>query len=228
MKKRELLPLVLGASLLILAAIWLTSSGVLDRLGDWQALNILLSKIGNWSLLFLLAAQAVQVLIPIIPSQLLGMASGFLYGVFWGTVLSGAGVAIGSLVATSLARHYGRPYVERHATPETIDRIDAVSRRFGSWGFFFVALIPFLPTDIGCFVAGLTSLRTRSVILPIMLGRLPGVLALNYLGATSKEISLETMVIITTFTLVVAGILWVFRQPLEAMGHRLLNKLGIH
>lgn len=116
MKKRELLPLVLGASLLILAAIWLTSSGVLDRLGDWQALNILLEQIGHWSLLFLLAAQAVQVLIPIIPSQLLGMASGFLYGVFWGTVLSGAGVAIGSLVATSLARHYGRPYVERHAT----------------------------------------------------------------------------------------------------------------
>jgi len=228
MKKRELLPLALAAALLILATVWLTSSGVLDRFGDWQALNILLDQIGNWSLLFLLAAQAVQVLIPIIPSQLLGMASGFLYGIFWGTMLSAAGVSVGSLIATNLARHYGRPYVERHATAETIDRIDAIARRFGSWGFFFVALIPFLPTDIGCFVAGLTSLRTRSVILPIMLGRLPGILVLNYLGTTSKEISLETMVIITTFTLVVAGILWVFRESLESMGHRLLNRLGIH
>lgn len=228
MKKRELFLLVLAASLLILATVWLTTSGVLDRLGDWQTLNILLEQIGNWSLPFLLVAQAVQVLIPIIPSQLLGMASGFLYGVFWGTVLCGVGVAIGSLAATSLARHYGRPYVERHATPETIDRIDAIARRFGSWGFFFVALIPILPTDVACFVAGLTPLRTRSVIIPIMLGRIPGVLILNYLGATSREISLETMVIVTTFTLVVAGILWVFRQPLESMGHRLLNRLGIH
>jgi uncharacterized membrane protein YdjX (TVP38/TMEM64 family) len=87
--------------------------------------------------------------------------------------------------------------------------------------------MPFLPTDVGCFVAGLTKLRTRSVLLPIMLGRLPGVLLLNTLGATSTTISLETMVIVTSFTLVVAIVLWHFRGRLEGIAHRWLHEIGI-
>jgi uncharacterized membrane protein YdjX (TVP38/TMEM64 family) len=206
---------------------WLLVSGRLDQFSDWDAMDELLTQLGPWSAVFLISAQIAQVLIPVIPSQLLGMASGALYGVFWGTALSLAGLIVGSWVAIRLARRYGRPFVERHTAAETIDRIDRLAQRSGPWAFFLVALMPFLPTDVGCFVAGLTKLRTRSVLLPIMLGRLPGVLLLNTLGATSTTISLETMVIVTSFTLVVAIVLWHFRGRLEGIAHRWLHEIGI-
>jgi uncharacterized membrane protein YdjX (TVP38/TMEM64 family) len=203
------------------------TSGRLDQFSDWDALDQLLARLGPWSAVFLIGAQIAQVLIPVIPSQLLGMASGALYGIFWGTALSLTGLAVGSSAAILLARRYGRPFVERHTSAETIDKIDLLAQRWGPWAFFLVPLIPILPTDVACFVAGLTTLRTRAVLLPIMLGRLPGVLLLNTLGATSKTISLETMVILTAFTLVVAVVLLHFRATLEGIAHRWLRRIGI-
>lgn len=226
-KPLKLTLLLLTCAVLIAAAVWLVSSGVLDALGDWDAMDRLLTWLGPWSIVGLFLAQAIQVLIPIIPSQLLGMASGYLYGISWGTVLSLAGTTVGSWIAIWLARRYGRPFVERHTTAETIDRIDALSLKYGAGAFFLVALFPFLPTDIGCFVAGLTPLRKAGVLLFIVLGRLPGVLVLNVLGATSTQISLETMVLVTTFTLVVAAVLFHFRQRLEHAAHKLLLRIGV-
>ncbi len=216
---------VLGAIVLVGASIWVARSGLLDRFSDWDAMDALLGRLGPWSAVFLWVAQIVQVLVPVIPSQLLGMASGYLYGPIWGTLLSGLGVIVGSWVAIRLARRYGRPFVERHASVETIDRVDELSHRYGSWAFFLVALIPVLPTDVGCFVAGLTPLKTRTLLLPIMLGRIPGVLLLNILGATSTAISLETMLIVTAVTLCVAALLFQLRGRLEAAAHRALQKL---
>ncbi|MGI6367260.1 MAG: TVP38/TMEM64 family protein [Anaerolineae bacterium] len=221
-------PLLLGAAALVALALWIRTSGVLDRFGDWNALATMTEEVGGWMIVFLLAAQVVQVLVPVIPSQLLGMAAGFLYGIVGGTFVSWFGTALGGILAIALARRYGRPFVEKHASPETIDEIDAIARRFGSWGFFLVALIPFMPTDIGCFVAGLTALRMRSTIIPISLGRVPGLLVLSYLGATSKEISLEAMVLISAFTLIVAGILWHYRERLEGLGHRVMQRLKLY
>jgi len=218
---------IAGALAIMGVALWLALSGRLDRFSDWDTLSSLLAVLGRWSLPFLVAAQAIQVLIPVIPSQLLGMAAGVLYGTIGGTLVCLVGVGIGSWLAIRLARRYGRPYVERHATPETIDRIDQLAQRYGTWAFFFVALIPILPTDVGCFVAGLTKLRTRSLMLPIMLGRLPGVLILNLLGATSTRISFETMVVITAFTLATAAILFHIRDKIEAGAHRVLARLNL-
>ena len=227
LKNWKALVLIVAGALLLAAAVWLALSGRLDRFSDWDALAGLLARYGQWSAVFLLLAQVAQVIVPIIPSQLLGMASGYLYGVLWGTALSCVGVTLGSWIAIRLARRYGRPFVERHARPETIDKIDALSERFGPWAFFLVALVPILPTDVGCFVAGLTRLRSSEVLGPITLGRLPGILALNVLGATSTRISLNAMVLITVFTLVVAAVLVRFRARLESAAYALLERLGV-
>jgi uncharacterized membrane protein YdjX (TVP38/TMEM64 family) len=61
----------------------------------------------------------------------------------------------------------------------------------------------------------------------IALGRLPGILVLNVLGATSTQISLETMVMVTVFTLVVAAVLFHFRQRLERAAHDLMLRIGV-
>lgn len=219
--------LLVACAALVALAVWLVRSGALDALDDWDEMDRVLTRLGAWSVVALLLAQAIQVLIPIIPSQLLGMASGYLYGISWGAALSLAGTAIGSWTAIWLARRYGRPFVEKHTTAETIDKIDALSRKYGAGAFFLVALIPFLPTDVGCFVAGLTPLRKAEVLMFIALGRLPGILVLNVLGATSTQISLETMVMVTVFTLVVAAVLFHFRQRLERAAHDLMLRIGV-
>ncbi|MHB1318236.1 MAG: TVP38/TMEM64 family protein [Anaerolineae bacterium] len=226
-RTQKLVLLILACAVLVALTIWLVSSGALDALGDWDAMDRLLTWLGPWSIAGLLILQAIQVLIPIIPSQLLGMASGYLYGISFGTLLSLIGTTIGSWIAIWVARRYGRPFVERHTTPETIDKIDALSLKYGAGAFFLVALFPFLPTDVGCFVAGLTPLRKAEVLVFIVLGRLPGVLVLNVLGATSTQISLETMVMVTVFTLVVAAVLFHFRDRLERAAHGLLLRIGL-
>lgn len=126
--------------------------------------------------------QAAQVVAAPVPSPVVSLAGGYLFGPVVGSLLTVLGVVLGSTVAFWLARRFGRRGVERFVPPSTLDRFDAVAHRRGPTGLFLAFLVPGLPDDVLCFVGGLTDIPIRRLVLIAVLGRTPSLVALTVLG----------------------------------------------
>ena len=110
-------------------------------------------------------------------------SGGYVFGVWYGTLYSMIGTVIGTTIVFVLARRYGRPYVERFVAPEWIDKFDVSAGRSGKLFFFGFFLVPGLPDDVVCFVAGLTKISLPTLFVIATVGRFPSILLFNLAGA---------------------------------------------
>ncbi|MFB6168092.1 MAG: VTT domain-containing protein, partial [Haloferacaceae archaeon] len=110
--------------------------GWLADLADPAVLTALVRDAGPAAPAVFLLVQVVQVLVAPIPSPAVALIGGYLFGPVVGSLLSVAGVAVGSALAFWLARRFGRAVVERFVPAGAIARFDALTARRGAVGLF--------------------------------------------------------------------------------------------
>lgn len=144
-----------------------------------------------------IVVQAAQVVLAPIPGQVVALVAGYLFGPLAGTLYSVTGVLIGSAVAFLLADRYGRTFVEDVLHEDVVARFDGFVDSVGLPGLVVFVVIPGLPDDAVCFLAGLTTWRLRTFMVAIAIGRLPAYVLTVYAGGelASGEF-LEGLVII--------------------------------
>lgn len=179
--KRVALALVVGALAVLVTGAVLV--GQFRWLTDPFTLRETVRGYGPLAPLVFVALQAAQVVVAPIPGQALGLVSGFLFGTVWGTAYSLVGATIGSFVVFTLARRLGRPYVERAVAAETLAEFDRVTDEEGVLTLFLIFLVPGLPDDVVCFLAGLTDISIPKLVAISFVGRIPGYLVVNATGA---------------------------------------------
>jgi uncharacterized membrane protein YdjX (TVP38/TMEM64 family) len=182
---------------------------------DKENIKEFLERTGPVAPLVFIGLQALQVLMAPIPMQVFGLAGGYIFGAFWGTVYSIIGLTIGSFLAIWLTRLFGRKLVERFVKKETLEKFDHLAEKSGLLVFFLVFLLPALPDDAICFIAGLTKLPILALVLVAFLGRLPGLLALTLTGEHLGDSGLF-FYLITALVLFV-GMIIIFRPQIEAL-----------
>ncbi|WP_435075328.1 TVP38/TMEM64 family protein [Halorubrum sp. HHNYT27] len=149
---------------------------------DAEALRVWLRQFGVLAPLVFIAIQTLQVIIAPIPGQVVALVAGYLFGPFWGTVYSLTGVLLGSAIAFSLAKRYGRSFVEDVLHEDVVSRFDEFVDTVGVPGLFAFVIIPGLPDDAICFLSGLTKWRLPTFIAVISVGRLPAYVFTVYAG----------------------------------------------
>jgi uncharacterized membrane protein YdjX (TVP38/TMEM64 family) len=138
--------------------------------------------------LVFIAVQVFHVIVFVIPGEVVQIAGGYLFGIWPGTLYSVAGILIGSPVDFYLARFLGVPFVNALFPPERVEKTRALLGSRGSKVvFFFLFLIPGIPKDFLCYVAGLTPIRFRFFIVASMVGRLPGIIGSSLVGNSAAE-----------------------------------------
>jgi uncharacterized membrane protein YdjX (TVP38/TMEM64 family) len=161
--------------------------------GAWSAATAILSSpeplrawvqgLGPWAPLVFFLAEAAQVIAAPLPGSVLPPAGALAFGPWPALGLSVAGTAAGSMVVFGLARRWGRPLAERLVPAETIDRYTAVVAAGGGVGLGLVFLVPVLPGDAVCAVAGLSRLSLARFLVCSTLGRLPVTVLTVFLAA---------------------------------------------
>ena len=106
------------------------------------------------------AIQVLQVFVFVIPGDTVQIAGGYLFGFWLGLLLTILGIAAGSSINFWLARALGRPLLERFFPKHQIDRLSAVANGSRAQvGFFLLFVIPGIPKDILCYIAGISPLK---------------------------------------------------------------------
>ncbi|MEA3337090.1 MAG: VTT domain-containing protein [Chloroflexota bacterium] len=146
-----------------------------ERIRDWLAD---LGPLGPMGLIFL---NALQVVIAPIPGNVMQVIAGYLFGWLPGTIYSIIGMALGGILAMSLARVFGRPLVyklvgeKRTMRWEEVTHLDSLT--------VWVILMLGIFGDIPFFIAGLTTLPIWKIIGVAVLVRAPSVLISTAIGA---------------------------------------------
>jgi uncharacterized membrane protein YdjX (TVP38/TMEM64 family) len=176
-----------GLALLLVVAVFFLGLYVAARryapfVFDAAALRAWIAQFGLFAPLVFVLIQATQVVVAPIPGQVVALVAGYLFGPVAGTVYSLAGVLIGSAVAFSLSKRYGRSFVEDILHEDVIARFDDFVDTVGVPGLFAFVIIPGLPDDAICFLSGLTKWRLRTFLAVISVGRLPAYVLTVYAG----------------------------------------------
>lgn len=197
-------------------------------LGSEERLEEAIASTGVGAPVVLVLVQILQVVIFIIPGEVVQIAAGYLFGVFGGAGLSVAGILVGSAVNFGVGRWLGRPFIASVTREATLKRIDdIVGRRGARIGFFLLFVIPGIPKDVLCYVAGSAgAVMTFPVfLLYSMIGRLPGILGSAVIGATAAEgnVVVAAALLGTAVVLLVLGVS--FQRQLERTLHRIAESI---
>ena len=174
-----------------------------------------LRKLGEGSEWLFIAIQVLQVVIAPIPGQAAAFAGGFIFGFWKGWGLTTLGLVIGSLIAMTLARLLGISLVRKIVPEKIIQSFDKVISDGGYMTFFMIFLLPALPDDAVCFLAGLTKLKLLPLSVVCLLGRAPGMAVLSLTGAGFADGMTLWVKILFAVMMILSVILWLFWEVIE-------------
>lgn len=146
-----------------------------------------------------------DVLLPV-PSSLIMVAHGALFGILGGTLLSLAGCLGASLFGFWLGRRGGR-LLERLVSPVERERADYLLKRWGMLAIIVTRPVPLLAETIAI-MAGTSRMDWGRAALAALLGSLPPSLLYALTGASAAKFQNTALVFV--FVLLVAGLFWMF------------------
>jgi uncharacterized membrane protein YdjX (TVP38/TMEM64 family) len=168
---------ILGAVIGIFAAFkFLIPEEFWDNLRDW------IDGLGHWApIAFVLIYIVASVILA--PCSLLTIASGFIFGVVWGTVWVSVGSVLGASAAFLVGRYFARDWVEKKTAGNK--NFQAVDKAIASGGLKIVTLIrlsPLFPYNLLNYFFGVTKVPFRTYVLGSWIGMLPGTIMYVYIG----------------------------------------------
>ena len=146
----------------------------------------------------------VQVVIALIPGELVEIAAGYVFGAWWGALICLIGATVGSVLVILLVRKFGRKFVESIYPREKIDSLPILhdpSKRNALTALLF--LIPGTPKDLLTYVVGLTEMSIPAYVLLTTAARFPSII-MSTLGGDALVADKLHMAIIF---FIIAGVL---------------------
>lgn len=153
---------------------------------------------------------ALDVVLPV-PSSVIMLANGALFGVIGGTVLSLAGSLIGVALAFVIGQHGGR-LLASISTPEEMAAADRLFRRWGTAAIILSRPLPIIAETIALF-AGASSMGATRLMLAATAGLIPTCLA--YAAAGAVAMSFDNLALIFGVTCAIAGIGWLIDRRIR-------------
>jgi len=208
MNKNRLLQILIIIAALI--GMWAFRNELLAMWGWFSSMDAVttsMNRAGIWGPITLFILFVLQVFLAFIPGQALMVACGYLYGFWGGFLLSWLSLVVGGELAFVLARKYGRAFAERWIAPEVLSRWDKSAQGQGI-GFFAIMLVmPLVPNDAMCYVAGLGTIARRRFVIANLLGRGMACVLTSAAGALGGNMPWQGWAVLIAL-FVIIGVIW--------------------
>ena len=180
---RRVVLAVFGLSVALFA--WGFASGTFTSL---ERLREIVDSFGLFGPVLYIAAQAVQVVVPVIPGGVGIVAGPVLFGPVEGSVYNYVAVCLGSFVDFYVGRHVGLPAIRSVFGSAATQRYLAWTAHphFDRW-FAVAIVLPVAPDDLLCYLAGTTRMSARFFVAVILLGKPWAVIVYTFLVVTAME-----------------------------------------
>ncbi len=182
-----------------------------------QVFQRIILDFGFWAPAGVVLINLFQAIFSVIPSELLTVVAGFIFGPILGLVYSLVGAFLGSMIVFIAARHYGKNLASRFFEKKEIVHFNGIFREKRLWGLFLVRVAPIFPDDMVSFTAGLTTMRLWSFNLISTLGFAVTMIIYSFFGSELSSGVLGGRMIILTIIVVGICLIGLFKSKIKRM-----------
>ena len=188
------------------AVTWFVGVPMVRLAEDPDAFQQWVDRFGIWGKLVFVAMVVLQVLVALIPGEPLELAAGYAFGAVEGTLLSMAGILLGSWLVFALVRRFGVKMVEVFFSDREIRRLSFLKNpKKTKVIVFLLMMIPGTPKDLLSYFAGLTKLSAAQWLSIVAVARIPSLVTSTVTGAAAGEERYVLAAIMLVVTLVLSG-----------------------
>lgn len=199
------------------STIILYNTGLVSFFLNKEKIKELLTSLGPLSFVGFILLQTIQVVAAPIPGEVTGFIGGYVYGILLGIFFSTIGLTIGSWLAFSLSKFFGRPFVEKFVSKETMERYDYLLHHKGAFLIFLLFLIPGFPKDTLCYILGLGHLSTKEFLIISTVGRLAGTILLTLGGSYIHHSQYYRFFTLLGIAIIIVFLSMAYRDKLERL-----------
>ena len=189
--------------LVAVAMLTVISFPLISAYNDPAKLKSYIESLGAWGLLIMFFVQVSQIVVALIPGEVVEFVAGALYGWLGGLIFCSAGIISGQLIIFQLVKIFGKNFVEKVAGSTLINKYKFLQdeKKLKSI-IFLLFFLPGTPKDMLTYVAPLTKINIRDFLIITTIARIPSVLSSTFAGAAFTKNNF--MVLLLTY----AGILF--------------------
>lgn len=179
---RTILVCVIIAGIVVLGYYILNWTGVWEKINSVEKLQNIILSWGFWGRFGFVMLSFLQVTFIPLPSTVTIIAGTLIYGPLQASLLSLAGILLGSMLAFLLGKVFGRKLVVFMVGEKTCKKwVDFLTN--AKYSFFIMMLLPIFPDDVLCLVAGLTNMSWTFFTLTNLIARPIGIFTVSYFGS---------------------------------------------
>lgn len=145
--------------------------GIFDKLSDMNNIRKIILDSGAFGLVICFLILLFQVVILPAPALIFYLAVCGVYGSFYGFIICYIATIIGSVIAFSIGRFFGKNAVVWCIGKEDTEKYSAILNDKGKVPFIMMQLLPFFPDDMLCMVAGLSTMSYKFFTIVVVLIR---------------------------------------------------------
>ncbi len=126
--------------------------------------------LGFIGVLLFIVIMAIQGLIVPLPSEIVLLATGMIWGWFLGGLMGIIGSMAAALLCFYVSRRGGRPLAEKFVGEKAIDIADDFIRKHGIKAIIITRFIPFIPFDVISYTSGLVDIDVKKYLIGTLIG----------------------------------------------------------
>ena len=167
------------------------------------------------SIFIYIGLQIIQIIISLIPGQAVQFAAGYLYGFWFGYIISVAGISLGTMGTFYLARLLGKDAMYLFFGEEKFTEIlNRLNSRRALMIIFILYLIPGLPKDLVGYAAGLSKMKFFPFLVLSLIGRTPALMGSILIGSMVDEKNYISVIVLSAVFIVLFLIAFIKRKAI--------------
>lgn len=177
-QQKILAALAIVAYILVMVAVGvLIGIPILRFVSEPEQFRIWVDSHGIWGPVLYVLFVFIQVVVALIPGEVLEIVGGYAFGTWMGTFWCLVGSTLGSIAVFALVRRYGVKLVQVFFPLEKLRALHFLKKSPKRiFLFLIIFMIPGTPKDLLCYYAGLTDMKWTTFLLIASLGRIPAMI----------------------------------------------------
>lgn len=194
---------------------FIVNSSFVSQFESIDSLKQFIIGFGISAPIILIIIQALQNIIPIVPTEIVSLVAGFVFGAALGSFYSLLGCLLGSAMVFIIARKYGKGLAEKLFDKKEVVHFNLFFKKNKMWAIFIARIAPLFPNDLVSFSAGLTDIKFGAFNLSSTLGFVFETVIMTYLGAQLSVGITATPLIVFGLFIGASVLIMLFRQKLK-------------